>query len=156
MENAQQTVSQTPLDPGAVLGMYLGLIEAWKKNCDAFIQASRPQQGQATGSLNPDAAFENMPAQLQKSGEHIFRRTVELQIELCRFFGKRWEQYLDLPSDISHCHSAADNARVQVAFLSKMATDYGIEGRRIAQAFQELGSDWVAAAPVIPNQPTFH
>ena len=158
MENAQQTLSQTPFDPGAVFGMYLASIDTWRKNHDAFVQTSRTQQGQTNGVLNPGAVFENTSAQLLKSGEDMFRRAVELQIELCRFFGKRWEQYLDLPSDISHCRSAADIAQLQSAFLTKMAADYGIEGRRLAQAFQELGSNWMAAAPVsfVPKQAMLH
>jgi hypothetical protein len=155
MENAQQTLSQTPFDPGAVFDMYLASMDALKKNFDAFVQASRPQQGQTGGALSPVAAVENTPAQLQKSGEDIFRRAVELQVELCRFFGKKWEQYLDL---VSRCRSASDIAQVQSAFLSKMAAGYDIEGRRLAQAFQELGSAWMAAAPVsfIPKQPKRH
>ena len=158
MENVQQTLSQTPFDPGAVLGMYLASIDAWKKNCDAFVQEPRPQQGQTNRALNPGAAFDNTPAQLQKSGVDIFRHAVELQIELCRFFGKRWEQYLDLPSDLSHCRSPADIAQIESTFLTKMATDYGLEGMRLAHAFQELGSVWMATALVssIPKQPMHH
>jgi hypothetical protein len=158
MENAQQTLSQTPFDPGAVLGMYLASIDAWKKNANAIVHASRLQQGQMNGALNPDGALENTSAQLQKSGEDIFRHAVELQIELCRFFGKRWEQYLDLPSDLSHCRSPAGIAQIESTFLTKMATDYALEGMRLAHAFQELGSDWMAAARVssIPKQPMHH
>jgi hypothetical protein len=158
MENTQQTPLQTSFDPSAVLGMYLASIDAWKNNYDAFVQAPAPQQGQTNRALNPDAAFEDMPAQLQKSGEEIFRHAVELQIELCRFFGKRWEQYLDLPSDLSRCRSSADFAQIQSTFLTKMAADYGLESRRLAQAFQELGSDCMAAAPVsfLPKQQMYH
>lgn len=93
MENARQTLSQTPFGAGPVLDMYLASIDAWKKDYDAFIQASNPQKGQTDVALNPGSAYENTSAQLQKTGEDIFQRVIEQQIELCRFFGKRWEQY---------------------------------------------------------------
>jgi hypothetical protein len=158
MGNAQQTPSQTRLDPDSVLGMYLASIDAWKKDCDAFVQASRGQQGQPSATLNRGVAYENTSAQLQKTGEDFFRRFVELQIEICRFFGKRWEQYLDLPSDITHCQSAADIAQLQSAFLTKMAADYGIEARQFAQDFQTLLSNWMAPQPmsIDTQRPTHH
>ena len=43
----------------------------------------------------------------------------EEQVELCRFFGRRWEQYLNLPSDVSRCRSVLDLAQVQSTFLTK-------------------------------------
>jgi hypothetical protein len=158
MESTQQTPSQLQFGAGPVLDMYFASMNAWKKNCDAFVQASRERQVVPNVAQNPPAAYENTSAQPQKAGEDIFRRFVEHQIELCRFFGKRWEQYLNLPSDLSRCQSAADFAQVQSAFLTKMAADYGIEGRRLGQAFQELLPNWMAAAPVsvIPRQPTHH
>ena len=67
----------------------------------------------------PNADFNNA-VQLQKAGEDIFRRAIEEQIELCRFFGRRWEQYLNLPSDVSRCRSVLDLAQVQSTFLTKM------------------------------------
>jgi hypothetical protein len=158
MGNARQTPSQTPLDSDPVLGMYLASIDAWKKNCDAFVQASRGQQEQPRAALNPGTTYENTSARSQKTGEDFFRRFVVLQIEICRFFAKRWEQYLDLPSDISHCQSAADIAQLQSAFLTKMAADYGIEGRQFAQACQTLLSNWMAPQPmsIDTQRPTHH
>ena len=93
---------------------------------------------------------------MQKTGnEHIFLRAVKHQVELGRFFGKRQERYLDFWSDIAHCQSAMDLVKVQSAFLTKMAADYGFESRRLAQGFQELLSSWMAAQPMsfIPKQP---
>ncbi len=65
---------------------------------------------------------------------------------------------MDLPSDLSRCQSPADIAQLQSAFLTKMAADYGIEDRRLAQAFQALLSNWTAAQPMSFNtqQPTHH
>ena len=93
---------------------------------------------------------------MQKTGEHIFRRAVEHQVEIGRFFGKRQERHLDFWSDIAHCQSATDIVKVQSAFLTEMVADYGIESRRLAaQGFQELLSSWIAAQPMssISKQP---
>ncbi len=79
-------------------------------------------------------------------------------MEICRFFGKRWEQYLDLPRDLSRCRTPADIAQVQSAFLTKMAADYGIEGKHLMQVFQKLLANRIAAAPVpfMPMLPAKH
>jgi hypothetical protein len=124
--------------------MYRESIDAWQKGYNGyndFVHASRPQPGQTNAALNPAAAYENTSAQMKKSGEHIFRRAVEQQIELGRFFGKRQERYLDFWSGIAHCQSAADIVQVQSAFLTKMAADYGIESRRLVQGIQEQAHD---------------
>ncbi|MGA7323137.1 MAG: hypothetical protein WBX25_01320 [Rhodomicrobium sp.] len=65
---------------------------------------------------------------------------------------------MDLPSALSRCRSAADFVQLQSAFLTKMAADYGIESRHLAQDFQELLANWMVAAPVsfIPKQPAQH
>jgi hypothetical protein len=105
-----------------------------EKDLESFVQASKKQEGQTNGLAKPNADFNNA-GQLQKAGEDIFRRAIEEQIELCRFFGRRWEQYLNLPSDVSRCRSMRDLAQVQSTFLTKMAADYGIEGRRLLQAY---------------------
>jgi len=134
-----------------ILNMYRESVDAWQNGYNGyndFAQTSRPQQGQTNAAFNPAAAYENTSAQMQKTGERIFRRAVEHQIELGRFFGKRQERYLDLWSDIARCQSTADLVKVQLAFLPKMAADYGYESRRLAQGFQELLSSWMAALPM--------
>ena len=124
-----------------ILNMYRESIDAWQNGYNDFAQTSRPQQGQTNAALNHVAAYENTSAQKQKTGEHIFRRAVEHQVELGRFFGKRQERYLDFWSDIAHCRSAADIVKVQSAFLTEMAAAYSIESRRLAQGFQEQAHD---------------
>ena|SRR5208337_262937 len=148
-----------------ILNMCRESIDAWQKGFNGyndFAQSSRPQPGQTNAALNPAAAYENTSAQMRKTGEHIFRRAVEHifrhavehQIELGRFLGKRQARYLDFWSDIAHCQSAADIVKVQSAFLTEIAADYGIESRRLAQGFQGLLSSWMSAQPMsFPKQP---
>ena len=161
MENTSSNNSNNSSGNGSIadpfLNMYRESVDAWQKGYNGyndFVQASRPQPGQTNAALNIAAAYETS-AQMQKNGEHIFRRAVEHQIELGRFFRKRHERYLDFSSDIAHCQSAADLVKAQSAFLTKMAADYGFESRRLVQGFQELLSSWMAPQPMsfIPKQP---
>src|SRR5271167_1313115 len=105
--NSNKSLSNGPI-ANPILNMYIDSIDAWQKGYNGhndFAQASRPQQGQTNAALNPAAAYENTSAQMQKTGGHIFRRAVDKQIELGRFFWKRQEQYLDFWSDIARCQS---------------------------------------------------
>jgi len=152
MENTASNNSINSSSNGSIadpiLNMYRESVNAWQKGFNGFAQTSRPQQGQTNAALNPVAVYENMSAQMQKTGQHIFRRAIDRQVELGRFFGKRHERYLDIWSDIAHCQSATDIVKVQSAFLTEMAADYGFESRRLAQGFQELLSSWMAAQPM--------
>ncbi len=170
MENTASNNSNNSSGNGSIadpfLNMYTESIDAWQKGYNGyndFAQTSRPQPGQTNGALDPAAAYENTSAQMQKTGdhifrravEHIFRRAVEHQVELGRFLGKRQARYLDFWSDIAHCQSPTDIVKVQSAFLTEMAADYGIESKRLAQGFQGFLSSWMAAQPMsfIPKQP---
>ena len=159
MENTASNNSGNSSSNGSIadpiLNMYRESIDAWQKGFNGyndFVQASRPQPGQTNAALNPVAAYENTSAQMQKTGEHIFRRAVEHQVELGRFLGKRQARYLDFWSDIAHCQSAADIVKVQSAFLTETAADYDIESRRLAQGSQELLSSWMAALPMFSSK----
>ncbi len=148
MEESHHALSQPGFDAGPVLGMYFAPFDAWKKNLDALAEGSWSQSKQQVEIRTADGDLYKAPTQLQNYSDNIFRRMVEQQIELCRFFSKRWEQYLSLTSDISGCRSIADLAQLQFAFLSKMATDYSVEGCHFAGTLQKLTSSWMAAPPV--------
>ena len=89
------------------------------------------------------------PAQAQDAGSTVFGRAFEEQLELCRFFAKRWEQYAALPASLTRCRSATDLAQLQVAFLSKMAADYNTEGCHVAEILEQLVSAWMSAHPAL-------
>ena len=148
MEHAQHTLTHPRFDGGPVLEMYCASLDAWKKNLDAFAEGAAHMQKQ--GGEAPSAAGNpgNASAQVQHAAEDIFGRAVEQQMELWRFFGKRLEQYLSLPADISRCRSPMDVAQLQLAFLRKMAADYSVEGNQFARSLQGLVPDWTAAQPV--------
>jgi len=68
----------------------------------------------------------------QKSGEGIFKRFAQNQMELRQFISGRWEQYLNLPGQISQCRSLRELGELQSTFLSKFASDYLLEAGKLA------------------------
>jgi hypothetical protein len=83
----------------------------------------------------------------QKPGEEIFKRFVQNQMELWQFIGGRWEQYLNLPGQISQCRSLTELGELQSAFLSKFASDYLLEARKLAGSVAKRARH---AQPLIP------
>ena len=90
-----------------------------------------------------DAAILNW----QKSGEEIFKRFVQNQMELCHFFGHRCEQYLKLPEQFSQCRSLTELGDLQSAFLSKFASDYMQEAGKLAGSVAERARH---VTPLVP------
>ena len=141
MEDVQQSIQKRSFDKSPAGEIFSTSVEAWKKNLDAFAELAKPQPEQYAEGPQPAAPENGAAAQAPLAGENIFRLAVQEQMELCRFLAKRWEQYLSLPADISRCHSPGDLAQLQLSFMTRMAADYGIEGRHFAQAFQDLVSE---------------
>jgi hypothetical protein len=130
-------------DIAPVFKMYLESVEAWKKNYETLVRTTNnkktPRPAEPMTSAY-DAAMVNW----QKSGEEFFKRFVEQQIELCRFFGRRWEQYLKLPEQLANCHSATELSHVQTEFFSQLTTDYANESSKLVQPFNAFISNWAA------------
>ncbi len=140
------TAQPNPFDMSPVLRMYTESVEAWKKSYETLAKSAKEMQSaygadadkaaQAAdgGASAIDAAVLNW----QKSSEELFKRFVENQVEICRFFGNRWEQYLKLPDQVSHCRSITDLGNVQAQFLSQFANDYMHESEKLAKPVAEL------------------
>lgn len=158
MENAHHSLSYSQFDAGPVLEMYFAPMDAWKKNLDAFAEASKAAQKQQIEAQPGDAGLTNASGPIQNAGEAVFRRAFELQLELWQFIGKRWEQYLSLPADVSRCRSPTDAAQLHIEFLNRLAADYGVQGQHLAQTVQRLASDLAAAQAIsLPgDQPDKH
>ena len=90
-----------------------------------------------------DAAMLHWP----KSGEEVFKRFVQNQMELWHFLGGRWEQYLKLPEQFSQCRSLTELGELQSAFLSKFAKDYLLEAGKLAGSVAERARH---AKPLVP------
>ncbi len=142
MDSQTQTAQRFDFDIAPVLKMYLDSIETWKKNYEKFAQAMPALQ--SSGAHDPvSPTFDQAMANWQKAGEEVFKRFIEQQIELCRFFGKRWELYLKLPEQFSSCKTPADVAQMQMTFFNQMAAEYAQEGSRLAMPMNELMSRWL-------------
>jgi hypothetical protein len=126
-----------------LMKMYTDSIEAWKKNYESLAMNAKAAQSPytATEAQSPyDAAI----ATWQKSGEELFKRFSEQQIEMYRFFVAQWEQFLKLPAQLAQCRTPAEAGQVQAAFLSQFATDYVQETQKLSQPIGELMSHWTA------------
>lgn len=143
MQSQEHGAPRYDFDFGPAFRMYMDNLESWRKNYEKLAHTAATQTVSPPEPLGENYA--EAMTQWQKSGEELFRRFIEQQVEICRFFGKRWEQYLNLPEQFANCHSAADLSKVQMAFMGQMATDYTIESGRLAQPMNELMSSWLPA-----------
>ena len=134
-------VTEQPLsskfDIAPMWKMYMEPIEAWRKNYETLLKSTpfradgmdgKKAEVESITSPN-DAAMLNW----QKSGEEIFKRFVQNQMELCHFFGHRWEQYLKLPEQLTQCRSLTELGNLQSSFLSQFASDYLQEAGKLAR-----------------------
>jgi sulfite reductase alpha subunit-like flavoprotein len=138
-------------DISPMLKMYTESFELWKKNYETVMKTAKDPQG-AFGA-NGAAQVTHAPAgstsaadaallKWQKSGEDLFKRFIQNQIELCNFFGSRWEHYLKLPEQLSQCRSLTEFGNLQSSFLSQFAKDYMHETETLAHPVAELITNW--------------
>ncbi|MGO9472204.1 MAG: hypothetical protein ACLPWS_02075 [Rhodomicrobium sp.] len=139
--NVQQSPASFEFNMAPIMKMYVDSMEAWKKNYETLAgngTHSAPSYSTDVTKTAYDSALTNW----QKSGEEVFKRFVEQQIDICRFFAGRWEQYLKLPDQLAHCHTPAEIGQVQAAFLSQFASEYMHESSKLAQPMGQLMSQW--------------
>ena len=133
----------SPFDIAPMLKTYMESIELWKKNYENMMKSAKDMQGasganEVTHSPAGSSAYDAALLNWQKSGEELFKRFVENQIELCHFFSGRWEQYLKLPQQLSQCRSLTELGNLQSSFLSQFANDYRHETEKLAHPVAEL------------------
>jgi hypothetical protein len=131
----EQPLSST-FDIAPMWKMYMEPIEVWRKNYASFLNGVPFRAngiGENSGAGLATSFYDGALLQWQKSGEELFKRFVQYQIELWHFLGGRWEQYLTLPEQISQCRSFTELGELQSAFLSKFASDYLQEAGKLAR-----------------------
>jgi hypothetical protein len=136
----EQPLSST-FDIAPMWKMYMEPIEVWRKNYASFLNGTPFRAngiGENSGAGLATSFYDGALLQWQKSGEELFKRFVQYQIELCHFFGGRWEQYLKLTEQLSQCRSLTELGELQSAFLSKFASDYTQEAGKLARPVAEL------------------
>ena len=129
--------------------MYMEPVEAWRKNYETFLKSvplGANGLGEMSGAGLATSFCDGALLQWQKSGEELFKKFVQYQIEVCHFLGGRWEQYLKLPEQLSQCRSLTELADLQSAFLSKFASDYIQEAGKLAQQVEVA----CHAKPLVP------
>ena len=136
------TPPSSPFDIAPMWKMYMEPFDLWKKNYENFLKSpplgaegieGKKAEVESITSAN-DAAMLNW----QKSGEEIFKRFVQNQMELCHFFGHRCEQYLKLPEQLSQCRSLTELENLQSSFLSQFANDYMQETEKLSKPVADL------------------
>jgi hypothetical protein len=147
----EQPLSST-FDIAPMWKTYMESIEVWKKNYGSFLNGTPSRAngiGENSGAGLAASFYDGALSQWQKSGEELFKKFVQYQIELCHFFGMRWEQYLKLPEQLSQCRSLTELGDLQSAFLSKFASDYIQEAGKLAQQVEVA----CHAKPLVPPRP---
>jgi len=155
----------SPFDISPMLKMYMESLELWKKNYESIVAKATDQQGVGEANGHADKPREIAPSvgggasthdaaspaydaailNWQNSAGDLFKRFVHNQVELCHFFGNRWEQYLKLPEQLSQCRSMTEIGNLQTSFLSQFANDYMNETQKLAQPVAELMKSWPGA-----------
>ena len=145
------TPPSSPFDISPMLKMYMESIELWKKNYENFLKSAplgaegiEGKKAEVESITSPnDAAMLHWP----KSGEEVFKRFVQNQMELCHFFGHRCEQYLKLPEQLSQCRSLTELGNLQSSFLSQFSNDYMQETEKLAKPAADLARQ---VTPLVP------
>jgi hypothetical protein len=135
MEDAMQAQQQTQDYTQFMLGMYFDTLNRWNK---AYDSASRAAQEQKVPSRMQEQTMDVLREPSRNFAVQCFRRFVENQIGLCRFYEHRWSNYLDLPETISSCKSPFDLMPLQASFLKQLFVDYTNESVRVMQSFLQV------------------
>jgi hypothetical protein len=140
---AHQSPQSFEFNVAPLMKMYADSIEAWKRNYESLAMNAKGAQSPYMPA-DSQTAYDAAIATWQKSGEELFKRFSEQQIEIYRFFIARWEEFLKLPAKLAQCRTPAEAGQVQAAFLSQFATDYMQEAQKLSQPIGELMSHWTA------------
>ena len=145
----EQPLSST-FDIAPMWKMYMESAAVWKKNYGSLLNGTPFRANgidENSGAGLATSLYDGASLQWQKSGEELFKRFVQNQMELWRFLGGRWEQYLKLPEQISQCRSLTELGELQSAFLSKFASDYLLEAGKLGGSVGERARH---AKPLVP------
>ncbi len=143
-----ETESTVQSDFAPFFNLYVQAMEGWKQNYETFAKLAS-----APGAANKASAsaFGQKPwGAWRELLRASFRRYVEVQIELCRFYESRWRDYLRLAEMLAASRSPSDVEASEASFVKQAMTDYANESRKLMQSFAELAmtpanAQWNAA-----------
>jgi hypothetical protein len=107
-------------------------MEVWKQSYEQVMRGSSSGPIMDGSALMPKPAEQAME-KWKAAGEALFKTAIEQQIELCRFFGKRWETYLAFPRRLAACKTPAEVAEIEIEFVKKLTSDYSEEGAKLVK-----------------------
>jgi hypothetical protein len=136
------TQPSSPFDISSMFKLYKETIDLWKKDYENFLKGALLPADSFNGKRadveSITSAYDAALLDWQKSGDELFKRFVQNQIELCHFFGNCWEQYLKLPEQLSQCRSLTELGNLQSSFLNQFARDYMQETEKLAKPVADL------------------
>ncbi len=118
-----------------MLWLYCDTMQQWKKTHEN----TRPVVEYRNLPAKPFGAAAEVSAATQNIALQIFRRAVESQVDLWRFFERRWTAYRGIPDAVMGCRTPADLLPLRASFLKQAAEDYANEAARIMLAFFPRG-----------------
>jgi hypothetical protein len=147
MNKRARSAQQAEVDFGPAFKMYLDNMESWKKSYEKMLtNATGATLKGGFDPINPSYA----PAMTgwQNLGGDGFKHVIEQQLELCRFFGRRWQLYLDMSTKVARCKTPAEFGQLQLDFINRMSTEYIQESAKLAQPVTEMMVSWLSGRPV--------
>lgn len=144
MDNQSQAGPNMDFAPA--LKMYLESIESWKENYKKLLETPDMQ---STANQNPlTESYNQALANWQSASGELYKRFIDDQVELCRFLSHRWENYRNLPWQVSHCRNPADLAQLQIDFMTRMMSDYTQESMKLMQPINDLLAKYSAGKSI--------
>jgi hypothetical protein len=118
-----------------MLWLYCDAMQQWKKTYENTGQVEEIRSLPA----KPFGAAAEASSAAQNFALQIFRRAVEGQVDLWRFFERRWTAYRDIPDAVMGCRTPLDLLPLQASFVKQAAEDYANQAARILLAFFPRG-----------------
>lgn len=143
MSTPYQSTPNFDFDFAPAMKLFMDNMEVWKQNYEQFVKTSSLGVP-ATGAEQLTKPAEQAMGNWKAAGEALFKSFIEQQVEICRFFGRRWETYLDYPRRLSACKTPAELAELEMEFLKRMAEDYSQESAKLAKPVNDLMAAWTA------------
>jgi hypothetical protein len=132
MSSQHPAAQNFDFDFAPAMKLFTDNMEVWKQNCEQVMKSSSFAPALNGAALMPNPA-EQAIGNWKAAGEALFKTAIEQQIELCRFFGKRWETYLEFPRRLAACKTPAEVAEIEIEFVKRLTSDYSEEGAKLVK-----------------------
>ena len=111
-----QPLSQSDFDPSSMVKLYLGALESWKKNYENLVSSMAEASPLPAASSTEHSAAANG----QDVAVQLFQKVVEAEMELCRFYEKRWSSVFEAASSNSQLQITHGACRISEQLLQQI------------------------------------